>query len=296
MSDSKIDWGQIAQQNLALLSEESTIVEEEKQLLLYEFYHAHLDKAASFSTAAKQLLSHYYGRKAAERGKKLPHSEVAKEKALLAKLLAEHYTEADISNSIEYSCPAESSGRIAYWPSNHFSTQAFQRFTSLFDSVDTISAENFNEICEFISGDKCEFGIIPIENSTDGRLSSFYRMLDRYEFKINAICNIEDEMNESFTRFALISKKTYRFHSKKLGWIEMSTVSANAKKIVDLIHAAECFGMQVTRLSSTPLYYRGNACVDTITLSLPECSPLPFFIYLYLFYKDINILGLFIQV
>ena len=281
-------------QNLSVIAKEISELEEEKQLLLREYFDTAMFGGLPFATAASRLRSAYWARRKEE--KSSLHSETVKEKIFVATLLAENYAIDDITNSEEDIRSMGTKARIAYWASNRYSLLAYNRFSSLSEAAEHVVAESFADVCELVSNGDSDFGILPIENSTDGRLVGFYRMLDKYDLKICAVCNIEDDTGEHFTRFALISRTLCRFDSTGSRWIELSATSSNATQILEIIAVAEHLGMPVQRLSSIPLYYRGNACIDTVTLALSDKTAASFFIYLYLFGKDINILGVFIQI
>lgn len=294
LSETQVDRQQISTLNLSVIEKEIALLEEEKQLLLREYFERPLLDNISFSSAANQLRSVYWAKR--KEGKKSSRADAIKEKLLVASLLTEHYTLDDLIQSEEILQNLEKRVKVAYWASNRHSVVAYDRFSALFEETQRAEAESFTHVCEQVSGGDVDFGILPIENSTDGRLVGFYRMLEKYELKICAVCNIEDDSGENFTRFALLSRVLCRLDSKRSRWIELSATSSNAARILELITVAENLGMAVKRLSSIPLYYRGNACVDTLTLAVSEETAFSFFVYLYLFGKDISILGLFIQI
>ena len=217
-----------------------------------------------------------------------------KEKLIAASLLSTCYAANDLNEVYESPQTVGETTQLAYLTSNRYSYRAMEHFSSHVScSLQAVAVDSFSEICELVSSATCDFGILPIENSADGRLIGFYKMLDKYELKICAVCDIEDELGETFTRFALVARTLVHLNSDNQRWIELSATSSNASRILELIAVAELWGLSIKRLSSVPLSYRGNASVDTITLAVPNNLALSFFIYLHLFGKDINILGWF---
>ena len=289
-----LDRQQVFSKNLALLLEEETSLVQEKQLLLRDYFESHISPRISFSAAAARLLEAYWDKRKSEGQRN--RKNITREKLLLATLLAEHYSPDDFSNTEEEFKPLPKEARIAYWGANRHSAVALERFSQLFEKTNPTLAQSFSDVCEMVGDMESDFGVVPIENSFDGRLGSFYRMLDKNELKIIAVCNIEDDAGESSTRFALVSSSVCQWENDYTQWIELSASSFESSRILELISVAEILKMPVKRLSSVPLYYRGNVCVDTITLAIPKDAKLIFFIYLYLFGKDINLLGLFIQI
>lgn len=107
------------------------------------------------------------------------------------------------------------SANIIHWCYNDYENAAFIEFSKLFSSCDEIRAENFNNVCENIISDKT-FGIVPIMNSNDGRLMSFYRLLDKYDLKISSTCDVENLNGDNITTFALVGKDFIKTDLKNL--------------------------------------------------------------------------------
>ena len=109
--------------------------------------------------------------------------------------------------------------KIAYWHTNIYAKEALEKFSKQFEHCEEIIAESFTSVCEIIQDDTT-FGIIPIINSSDGRLIPFYRILDRFDLKISAVCRIDNPGNDGFTKFALVGKK-------------LSDISSNSQKTIE---------------------------------------------------------------
>lgn len=296
---------QILLNNLSLLRKDSGVHGEEKTLILRELFDLLVADAPSFDVAVDRLLSVYndfllsFDENRLSDAEQTTASELVRteERLILATFLSNAYPDRMPING-QYELPSLPAAiSVSCLNANGLSLQACERIGELFLEWHVQGAGNYTEICEAVSRDQAVLGILPIENSPNGRLSGFYSMLDRYDLKICAVCDVEDEVNESATRFALISRTFYNLFSlsgTKL--IEISAVSANAGAAIELIFAAGCLGLPVKRLFSAPLYYRGDACKDTVTLELSEDGIRPFLMYLYLFNKDVNILGYYIQI
>ena len=296
---------QILLNNLSLLRKDGGSLGEEKSLILRELFDLVMADAPNFDVAVERLLSVYNDSLFSLGENRLTETEQKtavelvriEERVTLATFLSNAYPDRMLINGQDELPSLPTTVTISCLHANSFVLQACERIGELFSELHMQGVENYTEICEAVSRDQAVFGILPIENSTNGRLSGFYSMLDRYDLKICAVCDVEDEVNESVTRFALVSRTFYSLFSlsgTKL--IEISAVSANAGAVIEMILAAECLGLAVKRLSSTPLYYRGDACADTVTLELSEDGMGPFLTYLYLFNKDVNILGYYIHI
>ena len=99
-----------------------------------------------------------------------PQYDVLKERLIISRYISEKfksYTEIDqsIFKKPEFV-------NIAYWYSNNYAKEAAESFAKMFKSCNKIQAESFAEVCELISDD-ITLGVVPVANSSDGRLISF---------------------------------------------------------------------------------------------------------------------------
>ena len=70
-------------------------------------------------------------------------------------------------------------GKIAY-PKNKFNDAAFEYLSLAVSTPRAVYTSSINAACEAVAEGSCEFCILPIENSLDGKLFGFYSLLDRY--------------------------------------------------------------------------------------------------------------------
>ena len=101
--------------------------------------------------------------------------------------------------------------RITY-QRNSYTDQAYQQFSSLLSEARASYTHSFSSVCEEVYNGFSEYCILPVENSAEGRLSSFARLIARYELKLAATCDVrvgEDKV----TRFALLRKSITRLHT-----------------------------------------------------------------------------------
>ena len=102
--------------------------------------------------------------------------------------------------------PAGSHGKIAY-TKNNFNDAAFEQLSSSINSPRAIYTASINGACEAVADGSCEFCILPIENSVDGKLFGFYSLIDRFELKIASVCDIEGE-GDSHIKYALVGRNS----------------------------------------------------------------------------------------
>ena len=155
---------------------------------------------------------------------------------------------------------AGSHGKIAY-VRNQYNDEAFSLFSDAVPNAKPVITSSFIETCEEILDNRCEFGIIPLENTADGKLFSFYSMLERYELKIVDLCLVETEDSTKSICYGLvsrgISKKTASaaVRKNKVCRFEFSVISEDAGFCSDIISALGECSARLLRISSIPVPY-----------------------------------------
>lgn len=290
----KRDQSDVQLENVLRLHRDVLSIREEERIFLKSYVSAIITPEMTFDRAAKLLITGYKRLKAESSG------SCATQAATLCLALAEQFPQS--STLIKcFSSPfrvhrSDWHAKISFWKENHLSLNALEQFSPLFQSVTSVASESFSEACEHIVNETSDFGILPIENTTDGKLSAFYRMLDRYELKVCAVCDIEDPETDITTRMALVTRSLYFFEGVFRRHIELSYVTTEEDTKFDLIDVACAMGGSLTGFSSSPLSYRTNAHVETVRFSLLKNNTLPFLIYLHFFCEDINISGFYVQI
>ena len=107
--------------------------------------------------------------------------------------------------------------RISY-QRNRYTDEAYEQFAALLPEPRASYAHSFRSVCEDVYNGLCEYCILPLENSAEGRLTSFSRLIAEYEMKIAAVCDVrvgEDRV----TRFALLRRTVTLLHAQEaLPW------------------------------------------------------------------------------
>ena len=96
--------------------------------------------------------------------------------------------------------------RIAY-QKNTYTDTAFSQFASLFETPHTVHSQSFLAACEDVYNKTCEYCILPLENTSEGRLIGFIKLIDKFSLCINAICNVTSTDGTRSTQFALLSNQ-----------------------------------------------------------------------------------------
>ena len=274
---------QILIQNIIKCSADLLISSAEIDLLISELFTNFEQEPQSIGDIKNAVLQKY---ELLQGAYDRPRSEydVIKEKLLISKYVSECFESyTNLEQAISHKPQAVS---IAYWYSNIYAQEASDAFADLFDSCDKIQADSFVSVCESIS-DENVLGVIPIANSNDGRLMSFYRLIDKFDLKISAIHNVENPNGDGFSRFALVGKKLYDLGSSGNKSIEFSVVG----NLISIVCITEFVGGTVKEITSIPSPHKNNDCLNYITASISDNNLHMLWWFLYLFSGDVEFIG-----
>ena len=212
--------------------------------------------------------------------------------AICGCLSADRLDEIDLFDSGE---PTElqARGRIAY-VHNKRSDDAFLGFSKLIPVAKASYMQSFAECCEAVMDNKCEFCILPIENSTDGKLYSFYAMLDRYDLKICHKVHIAGEDGAESVGFALAGRRVGESDSREdIMRFEFSLVGEGADFISDVLGVVDTLGGRISSVGTQPVPYddRSRRCYFAVDMS--NAAWIPMALYMNLEYPAYTPLGLY---
>ena len=150
--------------------------------------------------------------------------------------------------------PEKDSGipRIAYLQ-NTFSDRAYRCFSSRFERVSASYYPGFSEVCEEVYNGNCSHGILPIQNSRDGQLISFRRLILKYDLKISLVTDIETT-DDSSMRFALLQKNIDSIMTAERCYLDLFLV-LESTDYAPFLSACRELGASVVLLNSLPLEY-----------------------------------------
>ncbi len=148
--------------------------------------------------------------------------------------------------------PEDARDRIAY-QRNSYADSAYLIFAEQLTSPRVLYSHNFQTVCEEVYNQNCEYCILPLENSTEGPLNSFFRLIERFELKIAATCDIPTTDGSRTTKFALLRRNLsplYATVSNQNRLFEFSLPSEDSLQPSDVLYAAECCGLRLCRHAS----------------------------------------------
>lgn len=149
--------------------------------------------------------------------------------------------------------PTEHARGLIIYQRSGYADSAYLRFAPLLDAPRALYAHSFSAVCEAVYNGLSEFCILPIENSAEGQLNSFSRLIDRFELKTVATCDIPANDGVRSTRFALLRRDpvpltapSERHHR----YFACASPIAATPSPAKLLQAAHLCGLDLTRMDS----------------------------------------------
>lgn len=173
------------------------------------------------------------------------------------------------------------------------SGRAFERFARFVPGVLAEYEEDFKSACEAVASGESTYAIVPVENSLDGRLNSFYRLIEKYALSIVLSADIVSDDGESSTRFALVYKNFDIIDSKGSRMFECRITFGHQSELGNIILAADYFGAEICKIYSLPLSSGGRENSFGIIFGIDGADLSGFFCYLLLEYPQFSAVGLY---
>ena len=182
-------------------------------------------------------------------------------------------------------------GKISY-VKNRYNERAFARFSEIVPNAKPEYASDFSEACESVYDGRCRFCILPIENDMDGRLFRFYAMADRYELKLCAVTELENEDGSGSVRYALAGRSAVRSVPRdRLCVAEFSLSREDGSRLSELLMAATVLGATPHTWNFLPLEYDDGLYRQYISFRLRHENATALALYLSLDYPNYSPIG-----
>lgn len=157
-------------------------------------------------------------------------------------------------NFTTYQIANDAKGRIAYLK-NSYNDSAYLEFSKLLDSPKAAYYDSVANVCESVYNGTCEYCILPLETSSDGKLSGFYDLIIKYGFKICAVYDLHYPESSKYTRYGLIGKnldiKGSALKTKsRIRFLEFVFEDDSYPTCVDVLSASEFYSMKLRRIDT----------------------------------------------
>ncbi len=139
-------------------------------------------------------------------------------------------------------------------------------FSTALPKARTLPCHSFSEILEEVAGGRAAFGILPIEDSAQGRLFRIYEQCESFELHIACTTDIKDE-NGKTVRMALLYKGDAHLAHAPSGERTLECLLyGDEGALIELLSVATALGFTLRRVDSVPLSYREDGFVQHVVL------------------------------
>ena len=188
--------------------------------------------------------------------------------------------------------PAGREKKVAFLR-NRQASRAFERFAKYLGGVSAVYEDNFQNACESVYTGEATYAIIPIASTSDGRLNSFYRQMEKYELSIVLCCDIDSDDGENSTTFALVYRDRIYIETGGTPLYECKITFDNITDLAGLADAAEYFGATLESVEALPVMFSGRANAFDMVFGLTGAEISGFFSYLALEYPQTAAVGIY---
>lgn len=156
--------------------------------------------------------------------------------------------------------PSDGIETVAY-VKNQYSTEALSDLRTHVEIRGEKAFRSFNELCDDIEAGVFDDCIIPLENTSNGRLMNFYSIIDRFDLKITLTCDVESQSGDQVTRYALLRRHPALPLTSNDHYFEFSFTSTDNLSTQDVLNAASYLGLKLHRIDSMMLRYNESCSV-----------------------------------
>lgn len=199
----------------------------------------------------------------------------------------------ETENQAEHRSP-----RIHY-QKNSFTDAAYLQFAKLFEAPRASYTHSYQSSCEDVFRNLYEYCILPIENTTEGRMVAFLKMIDRYALKLIATCDIPVSDGTKSTRFALLGNRIIQPKALKKGipcFFEISCRMEASSSPSEWLTAASLCDLQVISIHTLPDEENdGNSCCHVVFALNDQSALTTFLIYLAIRLPQFIAVGLYLH-
>lgn len=156
-------------------------------------------------------------------------------------------------------------------------------------SVTIITESDFRSVCEAVSSDRVEFGVLPYCSSHAGYYPTYSRLAASYDLKICKTANVQKSDNDEEITFALYSKNLLRY--KSFTTCVFSFTPTTSTDLSQLVSALNTKNLGVKSINSRPLEYNMDRYEYTAEILLGDYPLRSFISFLEMAIPSHNVLG-----
>ncbi len=157
--------------------------------------------------------------------------------------------------------PLAAKGRIAYM-AGALADKAYMRFSNYIPECRAAVFHSFADACEEVRGGLCQYCILPLEGSSEGKLMGFLKLILKYSLQIIAVCDVKavGGASEDVTRFGLlrlaedenkVTPSPIAAQEPSVSYLELLHVTA-VPSYSEIMAAADFCGLTLRRTDTLP--------------------------------------------
>lgn len=184
--------------------------------------------------------------------------------------------------------------KIAFAPGKP-ANAAFETFAKSMKNVSAQSEESFSASCDSTAGGDSDYCIIPIENSSDGRLGSFYRLIEKNGLYIVMSYRYVSPDGENYTRFALCCGKMTHIALDGETYLHFHLTADGLDTLEDILRAGRFFGLRIVRADMIPSSVAGRDNSIDFIFAVENGDLAGFVCFLKLEYPQFSVTGIYAE-
>ncbi|MBO4217032.1 MAG: hypothetical protein J5940_03720, partial [Clostridia bacterium] len=189
--------------------------------------------------------------------------------------------------------PTEEPFRIAFVTGKQ-ANAAFERFAKYLGTVSAVGVESFSDACDAASEGEADYCIVPLENSSEGRLDGFYNAIGKSGLYPVLGCRLSD--GYEYTRFALCCRTPGFIAAEGETIMQIRITAGSVNDMTDILTAAEFFGASAKRLDTIPLSAAGRENSLDLVFGVSDADAAGFITFLRFEYPQFYLFGIYTDV
>lgn len=213
----------------------------------------------------------------------------------------EEHGDDDTTPDLEARTPRPMGERIAYLR-NTYTDAAFESFSHVLRGAVGTYYSDFPGVCEALYYDRATSCILPLENSSDGKLLRFYSLLIKYDLRIAYVTSVTAADTDVTTRFALLRRSVTVPHPEETDYIDLylecRILSDEEMPLSRILSAADAYHLALTRIDTVPGPYEDDdrAAFDLVLRAEEGADLAAMLTYCYLLVPGFTLLGIYLDV
>lgn len=172
------------------------------------------------------------------------------------------------------------------------SNKATEVFAKTLGKISLSSKENYSTLIDDVKLGNIEYAVIPVENSSDGRLNSFRNLVDKAGLYTIMACNIINDKDEK-TQYDLVSIKQKGFTQYSNPMIRFRITFDTLDDLSGLLQILNSTKTTLYRLFSLSIFETGRDNSFDVICNIKETDLLLLLCLLKLFYPQFVFCGVF---